>query len=158
LPASTIQEAYLKIYGIKEYHPTILQPTLFTMDKKISYPVYYLLNFQMATEFSPKSNMKVSNIADLCMIRNLISIYQSEISSNELNVQGTPYYEASKQVEFKLFHSNSAKYHEIFSTKNIPVEDPKLLKPLNKNTHSKFPHDSSVIKGGCIRIGLTDKR
>lgn len=152
-PIKTIQKAYIDIYKLKEYCPVILQPTLFSMDPAISRSVYYLLNFPMSIEFSPKTNMKISNIADLCMIRNLLTTYLNEISSNKLNISETPYYAVCMQIEYKLFHSNSEQYYEIFDTSKIPTEDPSFLTSLiENNENTKFPHDSSVIKGGCIRI------
>lgn len=153
-PVQLIQQVYTDVYKIKEYCPVILQPTLFSMDKKETRPVYYLLNFPTAIEFSPKTNMKVSNVADLCMVRNLLSIYKNEISSSNMKISSTPYYRASLEVEYKLFHSSADQYYEIYDTQNIPIEDAAFTKSLTKNSHNKFPHDSSIMKGGCVRIKL----
>ena len=141
---------------MKDYIPTIIQPAWLSRNREFLQPVYYSLSFPTAIEFSPKTNLKTSNITDLCMIRSLMTTYLNEISSNKLNIAGTPYYKIEKEIEFNYFHSDTdiGQYHEIKNTALIPSEDPSFLKTLVETKNKSFPHDSPLIKGGCIKIEL----
>jgi len=62
LPRKLIQEAYLENYNLKNYIPTIMQPTKFTKDSK----VYYSLSFPTLFDNSPYFRNSPSIIEGHC--------------------------------------------------------------------------------------------
>jgi hypothetical protein len=148
-PIKGIQEIYAECYGQKKYPPIILQPSLFSLDREVSEPVYYSMNFPNAMEFSLKSRIRTSIITDLYHINLLAEKYASEIKKGEFNIEGTPLHDAINNVEFSCFHHDPAGYTLLNDSRNIPLHDNRFITKSNK----QFPF-RSPFSSGCIKIAL----
>ena len=79
-PISTIQQAYLDHYDLKDYAPILMQVNQFKAKASVGEtPAYYSLQFPTALELSPKTSGRSSAISDLYDIRALIEKYMKQI-------------------------------------------------------------------------------
>ncbi len=158
-PISQIQNAYIDVYGLKNYMPVIMQADTFDMNNLSSNPVYYSLQYPAAVEFAPKSYDKTSTLTDLYCAQSLLKKYRIEILSGKFNVESTPLYELVSKVDYDFFHSNTGSYRDIKNSLVIPDEDKSFAESTQKFKDRKFPKNGTFLNG-CVRIShhLSDKK
>lgn len=149
-PWDYIQSIYQDIYEIRNYPPIIIHPQAFDLNNQNASPVYYSLQFPIATQFKPSSRVKVSIISDLHEIRALIKRYERDLLSDKYNLGGTSLSELFKKVNYDYFHSASSLHEGMLSTSTMN-SDTRFLKTLDGKTHQNFP-SSCLFGQGCIKI------
>jgi len=150
-PIIDIQNAYLDIYNLKDYNPTIMQPQMFISDAENNRPVYYSLQFHTAIEFSLKSRERTSITTDLYEIMSLLNKYSSEVLHEQYNIDATPFYTLAKSTSFDFFHSDTKLYPSLIHSREIPKEDPSFNFCAGKMIEGDFPETTTFVRG-CIRI------
>jgi len=150
-PISGLQSVYLNDYQLKDYHPTIMQFNIFELFNENPLPVYYSLRFANASEFSIKSNEKMSLITELCQISSLLRRYKHELALGKYNIEETPLNEVIHKVKFDFFHVNSENYSNISHSRDIAHDDPRFQHPTSEGFVGEYPAHSSFFRG-CMRI------
>ena len=146
LPRKMIQDVYLNEYGLKEYIPVIMEPTLF----KPGQPLYYSLSLPIAVEYSPKSATGSSNINDLEELMGLLKRYVKELSSRDLNIARTNLYHMAQQNHFDFYHVNPEGRTDIQTIDALIAQDPRFIQDACPG-NDVFPVHSSFFKG-CIAL------
>lgn len=151
-PIDSIQKAYVNgSYGLRDYVPTIMQPTFFNMHKADE-PVYYSLNFPASLSFSPSTRQRSSLITDLYHLKSFISTYVKELAGPEFNIRATPLYEAVQQVDFDCFHLDSEHYHDMQHVDVIPNEDNRFYFSFAQSDgNTKFATNNAFTRA-CVRV------
>lgn len=151
-PISKIQKIYNDVYKL-DYDPIILQPLSFSLDPKISRPVYYSLQFPTTIELSPKARVLASKITDLIQIQNVLKKFQDEILAGTLSLESTELYHLINKVNYDFFHTDIAHYENIMESKEIPILDENFI---NTTSKLRFPENSPFVRG-CVKISLSKK-
>ncbi|MCC8368658.1 MAG: hypothetical protein LN573_01030 [Rickettsia endosymbiont of Oxypoda opaca] len=143
LPASLIQQVYIKDYNLRNYIPNIMQPARFTTGNK----VYYSLSMPTIPNSSLHCNNPPSIIEDQRNIKNLLDILMDIIldQKNRLNT-------GLENIKFEYFHSHNDELHQITSSTMIPEDDPRFFSCNNSYTDDRIFCASSSFFKGCIRI------
>lgn len=143
LPASLIQQVYIKDYKLRHYIPNIMQSAKFTKDNK----VYYSLNMPTVPNSSLHCNNPPSIIEDQRNIKYLIDILM-DIISNQNNRLNT----GLENIKFEYFHSNKDESYRINASTMIPEGDSRFFGYKNSDTDNRIFCASSSFFKGCIRI------
>ncbi len=146
-PISQLQHIFSNIYGLKSYAPIIMQPYHFNV--KDDRPVYYSLHYPNTLEFSIKSRLDSSKLADLILVKSLLRKYLNNLVKDYLHVEETPLYELPNLVKYDFFHNEFEDYTDIMDTKVIGLEDKHFS--LSQDQQQLFPANSPFLTG-CVRI------
>ncbi len=149
-PIKGLQEVYLNEYNLKEYHPTIMQPSSFDLESKNTSPIYYSLRFANAAEFS-KPNERISLITEMSQIASLLKRYIHELLSGKFNLKTTLLDQAIRQVAFDFYHINPENYSNIIESKYLVEHDNRFLQAIQNDFVGVFPEHSPFFKG-CIKV------
>lgn len=149
-PISRIQDAYMNVYGLKKYYPTLMIPKLFT-PKKDSRSVYYSLHFPTAIELSLKASEHSSTITDLYEVSSLISKYYDEWFALHVDRQEQPAQAMLQSVVFDYFHTDASQYVQISPVSKLAEDDSSFCQTLVDCHYHRFCVNSSFVRG-CIRI------
>lgn len=110
-PVRALQDLFLNVYGLKQYHPTLMGPSLF------GEKIYYSLNFPSLVEGAVPSLKKSTRIiTDLREIKLLIETF----------IERSPFfhkYEKLSNVKFEYYHTERDIYNEISLSSDIPMND-----------------------------------
>jgi hypothetical protein len=151
LPNRTLEDAYVNIYGLKYYHPIILQPSFLLTTHEEDY-VYYSLQYPTLCEKPANFSSFPSVLAMLRELKNTIEIFLdlaskwSKIDSHGIN----DFYE---HVNFRCFHNEKDKYKQIDTTDIIFSEDSRLRHD-DKLYGPRIDPDAAHFFRGCVRIGF----
>ncbi len=150
-PIKGLQEVYLNEYNLKEYHPTIMQPSSIDLKSKNTLPIYYSLRFANAAEFSSKSNERTSLITEMSQIASLLKRYIHELLSGKFNLTTTLLDQAIRQVAFDFYHINPENHGNVIESKHLEKQDNRFLQTLQNDFVGTFPEHSPFFKG-CIKV------
>lgn len=152
LPLDVIQKAYIEVYGLKKYIPSVVQPVYFDYEKDIN-PIYYSLQYPSTLSFSPKSRKLSGKLHELREIEHIVSSLMSEFASEKFQFLDSILHQISKKVEFKYFHNEKDSHNIVKQASEIPNLDSRLLQvnPSYKVEGSTFSVDSPFVRG-CISI------
>ena len=142
MPASFIQEVYLNVYNLKNYIPTLMQPSKLATREQL----YYSLGHPTTLESSPISHSALSIIEDQRQVRlllNLLCKTMNKSSNSTIN----------HNIKYSFFHSDLDKYGEISDSINIQSHDERFNSSLFKSTHNNNFCATAPFFKGCI--GLT---
>jgi hypothetical protein len=153
LPLDTLQTAFVDGYGLKKYIPTIIHPTHFTFEDRLSKPVYYSLQCPSTLTFSPKSRKLSSTLFEMGELRHIVNIFKSELIKESNIFADTVISDIAENVEFDFFHNQTDIHHLIQDSKNIVNLDNRFTARKTKKTAkgSIFASDSPFLRG-CISI------
>jgi hypothetical protein len=146
LPRHMLQEVYLNEYGLKDYIPVIMEPTLLHPQQAL----YYSLSLPTSVEYSPKSATKSSNINDLEELMGLLKRYIKELSSRNLNISKTNLYQTICNNHFDFYHVNPEGRTDIQTIDTLIERDPRFKHDARPG-NNVFPMHSSFFKG-CIAL------
>lgn len=149
-PISFIQSAYLDIYQLKNYYPTIMTPHFFNLYAE-GQAVYYSTHYPCTIEFSPRSRKASYKTSECDEIQYLLEKYLVEIKNARLNIQHTPLYDIPDKVSFDFFHNEINKFSCLRKSDFIPKEDPTFIPSHASSKNNSFPNSCAFVKG-CIRI------
>ncbi len=141
-PIESLQKAFIEIYQLKAYLPTVVYPHLLDIRKDLQ-AVYYSLALPTLLEGTPNNNKNTTTLMlDIKDIKLLIETLLRELQPEQNLIPN---------IEFEYFHSDEDKYGEIQSSKLIPELDPNFLIDTQTFPDRIFCSTSSFWKG-CIRI------
>jgi hypothetical protein len=143
LPASLIQQVYIKDYNLRNYIPNIMQPAKLTKGNK----VYYSLSMPTVPNSSLHCNNPPSIIEDQRNIKYLLDIFM-DIISNQKNRLNTDL----ENIKFEYFHSNNDESYQINASAMIPEDDFRFFSYNNSYTDNRIFCASSSFFKGCVRI------
>jgi len=126
-PVSAIRDAYLNIYLLKKYYPTLMYPK--HLDKGES--GYYSFHFPTLLELAPKAKISGSVLGDLKELQRAIELFMS--------VTGI-------ELEVDFYHSEHDKLSEIKHSSEITKEDKRFAQP-----EFEFPENSPFFRG-CVKV------
>ena len=145
IPSQLIEQAYLDVYRLKEYYPTIMTPTNFDL---VDDSIYYSLAYPTLIETSISSRSQRSVVAELRQLKTLVDIFQKIVKEQ---TEVPKYYDIS-HINFEYFHPNKDKFGTISDSKIKLGQDkeicPKYIKKFKKRTFSM----SSPFLTGCVKI------
>jgi hypothetical protein len=144
LPANIIQKNYIDVYGLKNYFPTLIQPTKFMPKKQ---PVYCSLSMPTILESSPHMRNAPSIMSSAREIKRLTQIFTEAVLKYHQLDQHDPI--ISTQYEF--FHTEEDPYSELKSSTQIFKEDERFL-VFAKQTNDRISCSNAPFFRGCIRI------
>ncbi|MDN3030774.1 MAG: hypothetical protein QMO91_05545 [Candidatus Tisiphia sp.] len=146
LPMSLIQQVYKDDYRLKDYIPTIMQPTKLTKESR----VYYSLSYPNLRDSSPYLKNPPRIIEDQREIKKLLDILINII--HQIDTLNT---NSLKNINFELFHSNNDPFGQILPSRTIPETDSRFLESASNEDKRLFCSSSSFFNG-CIAIYTTN--
>lgn len=148
-PFQRLQKILLEFYQI-EYAPVIMCPAHIS-DPNVN-AIYYSMEFQTSSEFSPHARQTTTKIADLYDIKEMLKKFFNFMSSAQLNITDTKLFNLKKNISYDFFHSLHEDYSGILPVTNIFIEDESFKIAANAaGSLLPFSKNSSFLKG-CIRI------
>ena len=159
-PIATIQKAYIEIYGLKDYIPTVMEPRYINEDEIHS--VYYSLQSPTLLEAIPKSKKLPSIIENVRELNELINPFLSEtflecIKKENIKIQYKSVDKMIENLRFEIFHEEPYAYgNSIRPSSEMPKADPGLIYSPIPDKNKKFA-DTSPYLHGCIRISSHKK-
>lgn len=149
-PLNQIQEIYTNEYGLSNYAPTIMVPSIFSLDNKL--PVYYSMQNPTLLESTPKSKLVTSNMDDLREIRDLINYFIQEGLNTTLKIDNRPLIDVLQKVCFEFFHGDRFAYGQVIHpTSDLVKMDKRFLYSPCQNSGQELAINGAFIRG-CIRI------
>jgi hypothetical protein len=153
LPLEVLQKAFVEGYGLKKYVPTIIQPTHFTFENKLSKPIYYSLQYPSMLNFSPKSRKLSSTLFEMRELKYIVNIFQSELVKDSNIFSDTVISDIAKSVDFNFFHSQTD-VHSLIEDSNDIIKCDNRFAAKNTKASAKdavFSCDAPFVRG-CISI------
>jgi hypothetical protein len=149
LPLDKIQSAYLNIYGLKSYIPTIMYSNYFNAET--NQPVYFPL--QVITTASQLTNKQKLTTAKSTLIEliELVDLFLQQISSNSQGKKKDYIWELFSNVSFDFFHSDDCPDAGVFSTQDMPKDDHDLLFCSVDTKNNEFCGRGTATRA-CVRI------
>ncbi|CAN5423483.1 hypothetical protein BH10PSE19_BH10PSE19_00380 [soil metagenome] len=149
-PLDNIQLAYINNYELRDYIPTIMQPSYLLMGQPN--PIYYSLQSPSLLESVPKSRNLTSLVDNIRELKELIDHFLAEAFDEHLKIANVSVNETISKLKFEFFHSQSHAYgNDIRPAKEMLDKDKNLLYlPAGVKTR-KFA-DTSTYLHGCVRI------
>ena len=142
-PVNLLQQIYVRSYGLRKYAPTMMQPSVFSMQQEM--PVYYSLQVPTTVEFSPKSRKASNTLNDLRELQQLTQAFMADIQQQNSILYETSMAASLQQVRFDFFHSKPDPHDQVQLTDTLPQYDPDLFS-------AEFAKVGTFMRG-CIRIG-----
>lgn len=140
-PISIIEQAYLEVYKLKHYIPTILGPTL--LEKNCKDPVYYSFMLPTLLALSPEHNFR-NTLEDERNIKSLLEHLQKNLV-NHTEVL----YRFVENVEFTFFHYEKDPLYDIKASKELIQYDSRFNTYSDKNR--EFCENGPFVRS-CVRI------
>lgn len=148
-PIQGLQEVFINDYKLKDYIPTIMQPHTFSLDEDIS--VYYSLQLPALLETPIASRHLPSILSVMPEIIFLMDTFQTEVLQGEIKADDTPIETFAQKVVCDYFHSEADGSTNVRPTKEMPLEDKRLLILPNKYNDRIFAEAGHFFRG-CIRL------
>lgn len=156
LPLELLQNVFVSSYGLKKYHPTIMQPMHFILEKNMA-PVYYSIQNPSTYVSSPKSR-EISNILfELRELEHIMSIFIDELSKDNAMCSDTIINKIAKTINFLYFHNKTDRHHVIKPSSYIIKLDKRFnyINPKYKVKDAEFASDATFLRG-CIKVSMKD--
>lgn len=144
-PTRGIQQAFVNIYQLKDYLPTLMH-AFYLLNSDIRLPVYYSLFFPAILEGAPHNESSSTIMFDL---KNIKLLLDTAIERNQDN--DSSFNQVIKNTHFDYFHVEPDKMQEIQSSRLIPENDNLLLND-QKYFKNRIFCSTSPFWRGCIRI------
>lgn len=152
LPWDSIQSIFTQSYGLKKYHPTVMQPKHFNFETD-KQGVYYSLQHPSIQAFAPKSRKVSSTLFEMRELRHIMRIFTDELSNPQGICADTIMGKVAREIEFKYFHNEHDQHKAMMPSNNVINYDKrfKVVAPGNKVPGAKFACDAKFLRG-CISI------
>lgn len=148
-PVKALQQAWLDIYKLKDYVPTIMQP--YPYDYRSKEPVYYSLRIPSLLIFAPSSKNVATNMDDMRDLMNLTT-YLKQKDFKNVKVGHINFNDILEQTEFTFFHEPRYAYGENIHYSDTLVDGDENLTFLQFKSDNKiFAHNGPFCRG-CIRL------
>jgi hypothetical protein len=139
-PCRGLEEAFLNVYMLKHYLPTLMHPQL--LDHSSGLPVYYSLMFPTLLEGSIYKKNSSTIMLDLQEVHLLLSILFDSSSHNKFFMEV-----GLQNILFKCFHVETDHQGKIHSSRVIPEQDPDFLRQTTCFSGRIFCASSSFWRG-----------
>jgi hypothetical protein len=150
-PINAIQKAYVEIYKLKHYIPTLLQPGYFSDTNTL----YYSLQHPVLKSISPKARKEATKLFDLESLQHILLVLSRELLKNQFHQEGyaVSLYNVIKNTEFSFFHTGAKQANNslLLPPEQLFAEDPALQKQLEQFPGRIHCENSPFLKG-CIRV------
>lgn len=144
-PIIGLQDAFISVYQLRKYYPTIMYASLFNRNEKL--PIYYSLNYPTLLEGSAYNYGTSTLMMDLRDIKLLLDIFKEIITSTGESIDK----HILEKSHFEYFHVEQDKLKEIKSSKVLAFNDPRLKQGHDKVSKRILCTTSSFWRG-CIQI------
>lgn len=144
-PTRGIQQAFVDIYQLKEYLPTLMH-AYYLLNSDIHLPVYYSLFFPAILEGTPHNESSSTIMFDLKNIKLLLDTALERNNDNDSSLN-----QIIRKTRFDYFHVESDKMQEIQPSRIIPENDSALFNDQKQFKDRTFCATSPFWRG-CIRI------
>ena len=151
-PISGLQQVYYDTYGLRKYPLIFMTPAFFDLDDPQALPVYYSLQFPIASELGQSTRSRNSLIDDLHEVRSLLVRCESEILSGRFNVDNTPLKKMFQSVEFSCFHAATELRRHMKSSIEIMQNDLRFSKNLDGTQFPNFLSQKVAFLNGGVCI------
>jgi len=145
VPIDSIEKAYIDIYGLKNYFPTIMQPAKFNKRD----PVYSSLSMPTLPESTPYMRNAPSIMDDERELKRLIQIFSESVSRYPRLTTDDPIY----CTKYDFYHTDDDPFLEINNSRKIITEDERFLSNSEKFKNRVMCSNSPFFRG-CIRVSL----
>ena len=136
-PMRLFEQAYIDVYGLKDYLPIIMCPNIYTSGLSKA-PSYYSLALPTVLESYPSAKTSPNIIHDLKDVKYLQELFQKKLG---------------QETSFDYFHTIADKRSNICLTEGMPKKDPAILKTFGEYKLREFPAASPFVRG-CIRVNI----
>ena len=119
LPLSIIEQAYLELYQLKHYIPTLLAPTY--LDKNSGDPIYYSFLQPTLLSLSPNHNFR-NTLEDERNVKQLIEHFQFSLQKHK-----DALYHFTDNIEYQFFHFEPDSLYHIKSSSTLPEFDARFI-------------------------------
>lgn len=144
-PTQGIQQAFVEIYQLKDYLPTLMH-AYYLLNNAINLPVYYSLFFPAILEGAPHNQSSSTIMHDLKNIKLLLDTAIERNQDNDLSFN-----QIIKDTRFDYFHVETDKMQEVQLSRLLPNDDSALLQEQKYFKDRNFCSTSPFWRG-CIRI------
>lgn len=140
-PLAAIEDAYIKVYDLKEYLPIIMHASnLKGQTQQSTY--YYSLSAETLHEGSFTSAQPPRVISRLRQIKQLMEAINTYLATN-------PLFQAyqTDEVSYRYFHIIEERDIDIKSTRDMPAFDSRIIETFHSYQDRIFPAASPFIRG-----------
>lgn len=157
-PLGNIQLAYINNYELRNYIPTIMQPSYLLIDNP--HPVYYSLQSPSLLESVPKSRNIISIIDNIRELKDLADHFFNEIFNDHLKMKIDNIFlsETISKLKFEFFHSQSHAYGNDIRPASEMLDKDKNLLYLPAGVNNRKFADTSTYLHGCVRISANNSK
>jgi len=147
VPLNVLQNAYLKLYKLDKYIPTIMVPSMLNL-KDFRDPIYYSLQWDMLLEPFSEDRSVSNTMTILEEVDRLLFLMKKYIRDNYNNVlvNKTPLKELNS-IKFKCFHCVKS----IYRSKDIVELDDRFAF-MSYKQNGLTPCHAGQFMRGCIKI------
>lgn len=151
-PIAAIEDAYVKVYDLKEYLPIIMHASNLSGQTQQS-TYYYSLSAETLHEGSFTSAQPPRVISRVRQTKQLMEAINAHVATNPL----LQTYQQD-EINYHYFHITEEKDTNIKSTKDLPAFDPCMIETFHTYKDRIFPAASPFIRGSIsITVSKTLK-
>lgn len=143
-PTNGLRQAFVNIYMLKNYIPTIMH--ICPLDAITKHPVYYSLSFPTLLEGSPLNKISTTIMVDIRDIKQLLDTLR-KYSMEQIGFE----HHIVDNTQLDYFHVEKDALHEIKASTDIFIEDNGFLADKNAYPERTFCSTSQFLRG-CIKI------
>jgi hypothetical protein len=145
-PTDFIKQAYVEVYGLKEYLPILMKPVMVSK----AYPlVYYSVGYPTLFEGHPEISNPRNTITDLREIKLLLDNMYKYCRAGL--VEFKKFDKFIDTIQFDYFHKAFDVYEEIKPASQIVIQDKNFLDSNDAQSNKTFCATSPFLNG-CIQI------
>jgi len=148
-PIALIENAYIDVYGLKEYLPIIMHPCYLDQSSDQA-PRYYSLATPTLLESYANTQHSPNIITELRDVKCLLDSIQEQLQQ-----KSTTFEQLVKITQYHYFHMHADQQGGIQSTQMMPKLDPSLMQTVQQYKQRVFPASGPFTRG-CISIQTTN--
>ncbi|MBN2689071.1 MAG: hypothetical protein JXR42_00450 [Gammaproteobacteria bacterium] len=146
LPTASLKQAYVDVYQLKDYAPTIFSAINISPSNPV---VYYSLGYPTLIDGNPDVVKSRNSIADLREIKLLMERMLRYCAEDKISLQR--FKEIISNFKFDYWHGSLDEYDEINNAELLPHEDSRFIERVNYPNNREFC-SSGAFLNSCIRI------
>jgi hypothetical protein len=150
-PIDLIQKAYVEVYGLKKYAPTIIHPIHYSIRDPHPENVYYSLQYPTTLSFSPRSRKMTNTLFDLRELKYILEVFLNDVSHKQTNLENTILDAIPENIEYNFYHSKPDALGEVSHSERMIDKNPALARSLS-GAEKPFAVNGTFVRG-CVSIG-----
>jgi hypothetical protein len=153
VPLVDLQHAFIEVYCLSQYFPTIIVPKSYVFEKEEN-PIYYSLQYPSVYKFSPKSRAVSSTLYDLRELKYIMDKFIHELSSKDSMHSGTILNDIAKNIAFDYYQNKQDNYKLIHLSELLVEQDERftyIAGDKNFLSNANFAADGKFVRG-CVAI------